>query len=616
MPERFGKERVRGLADAVGKLRAAAREHAAAASEAVARAPEESRFSMENLLHYLALRQHDLRPLQEQLSRLGLSSLGRLEAHVDATLCAVLCALHRVGRLKFERPADFCGEDAFAQGDGLLARNADRILGPSVPGRRCRIMVTLPGESAAHPRLIRDLVEAGMTVARINCAHDGPEVWLRMVARIREAEAATGRSVRIAFDLAGPKVRTGPMRPGPAVIRWKPTRDAFGRVAVPAQVRFVPDRGDGTLPPAGAVPVDEAGFRLLAAGGRLRVRDTRGRIRTLEVVAAGPEDAVATCRRTGYVAPGTVFAVTHERGRDGEMTVAAFPPQPGALDLLPGDRLRVRHGSGEGGGTGPDGVPEITCDFAPLFRDARAGEPVLFDDGLLGGVIRAVGDGVLDVEITRAAKTPFRLRAEKGINVPETDLRAPALTDKDREDLRCVLPHADMISLSFVRRPEDVDALVAELEGQGREDVGIVLKIENRAAFGQLGAILLTALRHPPVAVMIARGDLGVEVGFERMAEVQEEMLWLCEAAHVPVIWATQVLETLAQRGMATRAEVTDAAMSGRAECVMLNKGPHIVATVRTLSDILTRMEDHQEKKSALMRPLRVAGSSPETTGS
>jgi pyruvate kinase len=173
-----------------------------------------------------------------------------------------------------------------------------------------------------------------------------------------------------------------------------------------------------------------------------------------------------------------------------------------------------------------------------------------------------------------------------------------------------------MISLSFVRRPEDVDALVAELEGQGREDVGIVLKIENRAAFGQLGAILLTALRHPPVAVMIARGDLGVEVGFERMAEVQEEMLWLCEAAHVPVIWATQVLETLAQRGMATRAEVTDAAMSGRAECVMLNKGPHIVATVRTLSDILTRMEDHQEKKSALMRPLRVAGSSPETTGS
>jgi pyruvate kinase len=114
-------------------------------------------------------------------------------------------------------------------------------------------------------------------------------------------------------------------------------------------------------------------------------------------------------------------------------------------------------------------------------------------------------------------------------------------------------------------------------------------------------------MRRPVIAVMVARGDLGIEIGFERMAEIQEEILWLCEAAHVPVIWATQVLESLVKRGLPSRAEVTDAAMSGRAECVMLNKGPHILLALDFLSDVLARMEGHHSKKSSLMRKLSVA---------
>ena len=88
---------------------------------------------------------------------------------------------------------------------------------------------------------------------------------------------------------------------------------------------------------------------------------------------------------------------------------------------------------------------------------------------------------------------------------------------------------------------------------------------------------------------MVARGNLAIEVGFDRMAEVQEEILWLSEAAHMPVTWATQVLETLAKTGIPSRAEVTDAAMGERAECVMLNKGEHILDAVRFLDDILHR---------------------------
>ena len=113
------------------------------------------------------------------------------------------------------------------------------------------------------------------------------------------------------------------------------------------------------------------------------------------------------------------------------------------------------------------------------------------------------------------------------------------------------------------------------------------------------------------VGVMIARGDLAVESGFARLAEVQEEILWLAEAAHLPTIWATQVLETLATTGMSTRAEITDAAMGVRAECVMLNKGPYIVTAIRTLDDILRRMQEHRHKRVALLRQLRAWSAFP-----
>ncbi len=221
--------------------------------------------------------------------------------------------------------------------------------------------------------------------------------------------------------------------------------------------------------------------------------------------------------------------------------------------------------------------------------------------------IRGVADDRLRVEITAVAGGAAKLRAEKGINLPETDLDLPALTAQDIEDLAFVAKHTDMVAMSFVQRPEDIEALLAEIERLHAQKLGIVLKIETQAAFNRLPMLLLAAMRHPPVAVMVARGDLGVEVGFERLSEVQEEILWLCEAAHVPVIWATQVLESLAKGGMPSRAEVTDAAMGSRAECVMLNKGPYIHETLRFLTDVLGRMEEHQHKKSSRLRKLRVS---------
>jgi pyruvate kinase len=119
-----------------------------------------------------------------------------------------------------------------------------------------------------------------------------------------------------------------------------------------------------------------------------------------------------------------------------------------------------------------------------------------------------------------------------------------------------------------------------------------------------LPELIAAAAARGPAAVMIARGDLAVSIGFERLAEMQDEILWLCEAAHVPVVWATQVLDDLLHEGLASRAETTDAAMGQRADCVMLNKGPHLPEAVAFLGDILRRMDRHQARKFPRLAPL------------
>lgn len=237
----------------------------------------------------------------------------------------------------------------------------------------------------------------------------------------------------------------------------------------------------------------------------------------------------------------------------------------------------------------------------------RVGQPVVFDDGRAHAVVRRLEPRWAELEITQTVEDEVTLRADKGVNLPDTQLPFPALTEQDLEDLEFVVDYADLVGLSFVRGREDVELLHHHLDRLGASALGVVLKIETQQGFRRLPEILLTALRRPGVGVMVARGDLGVEVGFERLAELQEEILWLCEAAHVPAVWATQVLDSMAKTGTPSRAEVTDAAMAGRAECVMLNKGPHIADTVRFLGDVLARMSGHQHKKISTLRRLEVS---------
>jgi pyruvate kinase len=164
----------------------------------------------------------------------------------------------------------------------------------------------------------------------------------------------------------------------------------------------------------------------------------------------------------------------------------------------------------------------------PLTSAANA---TSFDDGKIGAVVAAVRPGEADLDVTVAAQRGSRLRDEKGINLPDTDLHLAAISEADEAVLPFVAAHADLVGMSFVQRPRDVRYLHKRLVELGAPNIGIVLKIETAKAFARLPELLLAAMEHEQAAVMIARGDLAVECGWERLAEVQEEILWLAEAA-------------------------------------------------------------------------------------
>ncbi|MDO9100227.1 MAG: pyruvate kinase [Caldisericota bacterium] len=579
--------------------------------------------SARNLLHYLALRCHDLRPLQQRLAELGLSSLGRAESHVLVTVDAVLGVLHRLKHRFWQPPAEEADVVDFANGERLLAEHTECLFGPASPGRGVRIMVTMPSEAADNFSLIYDLLQQGMDCMRINCAHDDAAAWLRMIEHLKRAEQLLGRSCRVFMDLAGPKLRTGPLEPGPAVARIRPCRDIYGKVTVPARVWLTPENSP-ELPPSPAVslPVPPSWLARLHPGERLKLTDARDAKRTFTVFEVMDSGCWVEASQTTYVVPGTVLQKTiGTKGDDRKAQVGELPPGKKAISLQQGDLLILTRDLTPGCSAIWDSEGQlltpalIGCTIPEVFDDVRPGESIWFDDSKIGGVIEKVESHRVLVRITQTPVNGGKLLAGKGINLPESDLRLAAMTAKDLEDLSFVAEHADVVELSFANSARDVELLQQHLARLGVRQPSIVLKIETRRGFDNLPDMLLMAMRAPCCGVMIARGDLAVECGFERLAEVQEEILWICEAAHVPVIWATQVLETLAKEGMASRAEITDAAMGDRAECVMLNKGPYVVHAVRVLDDILRRMQGHQTKKRAMLRELRLAHMLPIKIG-
>jgi pyruvate kinase len=251
--------------------------------------------------------------------------------------------------------------------------------------------------------------------------------------------------------------------------------------------------------------------------------------------------------------------------------------------------------------------PVMSVGLSAVFPFVRSGDPISMDDGKFSGKVLACNAHSMLVEILRAPLKDPLLAPEKGMNFPETHLDIPALSAEDLRHLPFIVKYADMIGFSFVQNTQDISGLEKRLKKLGGTMPGLILKIENRKAFENLPRLMLAAMRMPKVGIMIARGDLAVELGFMRIAEVQEEILWLAEAAHLPAIWATEILDSLVKKGKLTRAEISDAVKTVRAECAMLNKGPFISEGLKLLRDIDIRMSAHEQKKMKTLRSLHIA---------
>jgi pyruvate kinase len=571
-----------------------------------------------NLAAYIAFRREDLRDLQERLSELGLSSLGRCEGHVSATLDAVAQALDALSGACPTSDALPSAGRGNRQGDNRLKQHTERLLGKALKHRRTRIMVTLPTAAAGEIRFVRDLIEHGMDIARINCAHDDAATWQAMINNVRSAAQAAGRTCLIHMDLAGPKLRTGEMAASPGRLRLKPKRDERGDTRAPAYFLFDASgepggpglRGATGLAGYARVSVGRDWLARLQPGDLVEATDTRGKKRIFNVLERMGEAHILACTADSvWLEAGCALKHLSGEGRQRLAKVGALESSPEVLLVHIGDRILLSRDAapGEVGAEVNEKAGyagRIPCAQPEVLDSLRVGERVFIDDGQIGAEVERLSSEGAWLRITRARPEGDKIRPAKGLNFPDSDLQLPALGDKDLLDLDFVAREADIVGYSFVQSAADMDRLADELEARGAGNLGRVAKIETRRAVANLPEIIVHGASRAPFGLMIARGDLAVEIGWSRLAEIQEEILWLAEAAHVPVVWATQVFEQLIRENLPSRAEMTDAAMSERAECVMLNKGPFVLDAIAMLDDIARRMRAHQHKKSARLRAL------------
>jgi len=267
----------------------------------------------------------------------------------------------------------------------------------------------------------------------------------------------------------------------------------------------------------------------------------------------------------------------------------------GTLDLVPGEEVTITTRAVKGAGN------LIPTSFRELPRDVRRGDPILLDDGLLElEVLEVSGE-----EVRCRVLVGGVLKDRKGINLPGTAVSAPALTDKDREDLDfCIREGVDWVALSFVRSVADVLEL-KDLILRQKSDIQVVAKIEKPQAVDDFDAILEAA-----DGIMVARGDLGVEMSPEKVPLIQKMIIRKCNEAGKPVITATQMLESMIDHPRPTRAETSDVANAilDGTDAVMLSaetaSGRYPVEAVSLMVRVARSVEGDPVLKEKVFHPI------------
>ncbi len=556
--------------------------------------------SLLNLRHYLILRSADRTKLQEKLFLLSLSSLGRSYAHVagsiDTLYDQIRSSLH-YGELSKEEMLNF-HHLTIDQAISLASKNSTQLFGGKASLKLSKhstaVMVTLPSYAADNGgALIHALAGKGVMVFRINTAHDCAKVWVKMadvIFKINE-ERDENKRVKIFVDLVGPKIRTGSIRrlDLPVVI---------GSNKNDKEIYLFPEGDESTRPESidirtqakvpARIVLDKKIFKKIKKERLLKVVDAGGRKASILITEVNAGYAKGLLNKKIYL---DGSSRVYHKSREGKILNLEHQTDP--IRLAVNDTLVITEEDVPGHSAKLDRAGKvlepalISCSFRGIALHVKVGEKVFIDDGKIGLKVLEKRDTSIICTVIHAKSGGTLLKEEKGINFPDTHIKTAALTKADRKNLLAVIDFADHLSISFCQDADDVKELQTLLLHSARSDIGIIAKIETKQAVVNMPKILEQLLEWEKSGVMIARGDLAIEVGFENMASIQETLLDICDAAHIPVIWATQVLESQMKNNLPSRAEVTDAAMGGRAECVMLNKGAFATDTISVLIHIL-----------------------------
>lgn len=590
-------------------------------------ADAEHREGVRNVQYFARLQADDARHIVAQLRAVGIRVSD--QAPVADQLRAAKTLLQNLGGQS--------SDDGGAEGESYditrlaaaiersqeqLASNSSALLGEPRDGMPSCVMVTLPTEAADDPDLVQSFADAGMDIARINCAHDTPEAWRAMAANVRAASTRVGRDIKISMDLPGPKLRVGAIEPGPRIARTRVTRTKTGRILTPSKLWITPFDHNATTPapvpeglpgrPTLAIQVDPEWLQTVNEGDELSMLDARGSKRYMTVHKVTDEGVLAYGRRNVYLANGSLVACQYIKTR-----IHGIGRSEQRVHVDVGSRLTL---TSDPTPTDPtDDIPAVNCGEPQAIRSLDVGSIVLFDDAKIECEVTSVTRaGEKDAEGNTAEYDSAELvavhtreggknlREGRGIHFPGIHVPLPAMTDEDRAILPEIVRTADIIAPSYVRSAEDLteilDAIEKEIDVAASENedpaavsarirnLGVMLKIESEECYNDLPNVVTELLRHRNSGVMIARGDLAMELGFSRMSEAREQIMDVANAAHIPTIFATQVLETMAKSGLPSRAEITDADVALRTQGVMLNKGTHIPDAINILNSIGTAL--------------------------
>jgi len=462
--------------------------------------------SARNLAHYLAMRQHDLRDLQDRLAQAGLSSLGRSESSVLSTFDALIDVLQRATDKRYSPTGKNPSENGFNRGHQLLEQHTIALFGSFHDHSKAHVMVTLGTEASWDYKLISALMQKGMTCARVNCAHDDPEIWQGMIRNIRRAETELGSPCRVLMDLAGHKIRTGLITLGPPVRHIKVKKDQAGKIISPGYaILCTEEQMSSDSAALFRVPISKSLHNQLSPNVKLGFIDHRNRQRFLRVEQAlSDSEWLVSCEQSAYLRSGCEVKLLREDEKDHKsgkhFKLGEFAGQPLEIRVCKGDTflLTPEHILGKPAEYDEHGKlqhpAQIGCTLSSAIDKLKVGQPVWIDDGKLGAMVESISKKGALLRITQAKASGVKIGCDKGINFPETDLNLSPLSQKDLTDLDFACTHADLVGFSFVESQQDMEFLMAELAKRNASELPIVAKIETNRAVKNLPDIILVLL--------------------------------------------------------------------------------------------------------------------------